>query len=54
MARLSGLDKMSYAELAEAEAEIARLKVGKRNAERAEVRQAKAFGHRQRAPNSNR
>ncbi len=39
MARLSGLDKMSYAELAEAEAEIARLKVGKQNAERAEVRQ---------------
>src|SRR6478736_1542861 len=39
MARLSRLDKMSYAELAEAEAEISRLKVGKQNAERAEVRQ---------------
>ena len=39
MARLSGLDKMSYAELAEAEAEIARLKISKQNSERAEVRQ---------------
>ena len=39
MAKLSGLDKMSYAELAEAEAEIARLKTSKQNSERAEVRQ---------------
>jgi DNA-binding protein H-NS len=39
MAKLSGLDRMSYAELAEAEAEIARLKTSKHNSERAEVRQ---------------
>jgi DNA-binding protein H-NS len=32
-------EKMSYAELAEMEAQIQRLKVGKQNAERAEVRE---------------
>src|SRR4051812_26143605 len=39
MARLNGLDKMTYAELAEAETQIARLKVEKQSEERAEVRQ---------------
>ena len=39
MARMNGLDKMSYAELAEAEVQIARLKIEKQNSERAEVRQ---------------
>lgn len=39
MARMNGLEKMSYAELAEAETQIARLKIEKQNAERAEVRQ---------------
>jgi DNA-binding protein H-NS len=39
MARTNGLDKMSYAELVEAESQIARLKIEKQNAERAEVRQ---------------
>lgn len=39
MAKLNGLDKMSYAELQAAELQIARLKVEKQNVERAEVRQ---------------
>jgi DNA-binding protein H-NS len=39
MARMNGLEKMSYAELVEAESQIAQLKIGKQNAERAEVRQ---------------
>lgn len=39
MARLNGVEKMSYAELVEAELQIARLKIEKQNAERAEVRQ---------------
>lgn len=49
MARVNGLDKLSYAELVEAEAQITRLKIEKQNAERAAVRQklidtAKAAG----------
>jgi DNA-binding protein H-NS len=39
MAKMSGLEKMSYAELVRMEADIARLKIEKQNAERAEVRQ---------------
>jgi DNA-binding protein H-NS len=39
MAKLNGLEKMSYAELAEAEVQIARLKIEKQNAERIAVRQ---------------
>ena len=39
MARTNGLEKMSYAELVEAETHIARLKIEKHNAERSEVRQ---------------
>jgi DNA-binding protein H-NS len=39
MARGNDLDKMSYAELTDMEARIARLKAEKQNAERAEVRQ---------------
>ena len=39
MARNSDVDKMSYAELAEMETQIARLKVDKQNAERLELRQ---------------
>src|SRR5262245_32875249 len=39
MAKLNGLDKLSYAELVEAENHIARLKIEKQSAERAEVRQ---------------
>ena len=39
MARMNGLEKMSYAELVEAEGQIARLKAEKQSAERAEVRQ---------------
>jgi len=39
MARLSGLEKMSYAELVEAEAQITRLKIDKQSAERTAVRQ---------------
>jgi DNA-binding protein H-NS len=39
MARTNGLDKLSYAQLVDAEAQIARLKVEKQNAERAAVRQ---------------
>ena len=39
MARVNGLEKMSYAELVEAENQIARLKIEKQSAERAEVRQ---------------
>jgi DNA-binding protein H-NS len=39
MARNSEVDKMSYAELAEMEAQIARLKVEKQNAARLELRQ---------------
>ena len=39
MARMNGLEKMSYAELVEAEGQIARLKAEKQNTERAEVRQ---------------
>jgi DNA-binding protein H-NS len=39
MARTSDLDKMSYAELADMEARIERLKAEKQNSERAELRQ---------------
>ena len=39
MARMNGLERMTYAELVEAEGQIARLKIGKQSAERAEVRQ---------------
>src|SRR6266545_8144071 len=39
MARVSGLEKMSYAELADMEREIERLKVGKQSAEREALRQ---------------
>ena len=39
MARTNALDKMSYAQLIEAESQIARLKGEKQNAERAELRQ---------------
>jgi DNA-binding protein H-NS len=39
MAKANGLEKMSYAELLEAEAHIARLKIERQNSERAEVRQ---------------
>jgi len=39
MARASDLDKMSYAELTEMEAQIERLKVEKQSAERVAVRQ---------------
>ena len=39
MARTNGLEKMSYAELVEAESQIARLKIEKQSAERAAVRQ---------------
>src|SRR5262245_8250743 len=39
MARSSELDKMSYAELGDMEAQIARLKIEKQNAERLELRQ---------------
>jgi DNA-binding protein H-NS len=49
MARMSALEKLSYAELMDAEAQIGRLKIAKQNAERAAVRQklidtAKAAG----------
>jgi DNA-binding protein H-NS len=39
MARSSSLDGMSYAELAQMETRIARLKIEKQNAERAELRE---------------
>jgi DNA-binding protein H-NS len=39
MARTSGLEKMSYAELKDMEREIERIKAEKQNSERAEVRQ---------------
>ena len=39
MAKNNNLDKMSYAELADMEREIERLKVDKRNSERAAVRE---------------
>ena len=39
MARANDLDKMSYAELAEMEVRIERLKIEKQNSERAAVRQ---------------
>jgi DNA-binding protein H-NS len=39
MAKTNGLEKLSYAELVDAEAQIARLKIEKQNAERAAVRQ---------------
>ncbi len=39
MARASDLDKMSYAELADMEARIERLKAEKQNSERADLRQ---------------
>ena len=39
MAKMNGLEKMSYAELADIEAQIERLKSEKQNAERAAVRQ---------------
>jgi DNA-binding protein H-NS len=39
MARNSDVDKMSYAELADMETQIARLKIEKQNAERLELRQ---------------
>ena len=39
MAKTNGLEKMSYAELVEAEGQIARLKIEKQNSERTEVRQ---------------
>jgi DNA-binding protein H-NS len=39
MARINGLEKMSYAELVETETRIARLKAEKQGAERARVRQ---------------
>jgi DNA-binding protein H-NS len=39
MAKVNGLEKMSYAELSEMEREIARLKVGKHSAERDALRE---------------
>ena len=39
MAKIDGLEKMSYAELADMEREIARLKVGKQSAERDALRE---------------
>ena len=39
MARISGLEKMSYAELTELESHIAQLKLEKQNAERAQLRE---------------
>jgi DNA-binding protein H-NS len=39
MARISGLEKMSFAALTELESQIARLKVEKQNAERAQLRE---------------
>jgi DNA-binding protein H-NS len=39
MAKVNGLEKMSYAELGDMEREIARLKVGKQSAERDALRQ---------------
>jgi DNA-binding protein H-NS len=39
MAKMNGLEKMSYAELADIETQIERLKSEKQNAERAAVRQ---------------
>src|ERR1700704_2524132 len=39
MAKINGLEKMSYAELADMEREIARLKVGKQSAEREALRE---------------
>jgi len=39
MARASDVERMSYAELTEMEAQIQRLKIEKQNAERAELRQ---------------
>jgi DNA-binding protein H-NS len=39
MARTNGLEKMSYAELSEMEAQIERLKIEKQNAERNALRQ---------------
>ena len=39
MAKINGLEKMSYAELADMEREIARLKVGKQSAERDALRE---------------
>lgn len=39
MARISGLEKMSYAALTELESQIARLKLEKQNAERAQLRE---------------
>jgi DNA-binding protein H-NS len=39
MAKINGLEKMSYAELADMEREIGRLKVGKQSAERDALRQ---------------
>ena len=39
MAKINGLEKMSYAELAEMEAQIERLKSEKQNAERSALRQ---------------
>ena len=39
MAKINGLEKMSYAELADMEAQIKRLKIEKQNSERNPVRQ---------------
>lgn len=39
MAKISGLEKMSYAELADMEAQIERLKIEKQNSERVALRQ---------------
>jgi DNA-binding protein H-NS len=39
MARISGLEKMSYAELTELESRISQLKLEKQNAERAQLRE---------------
>src|SRR3977135_1110975 len=39
MAKINGLEKMSYAELADMEREVARLKVGKQSAEREALRE---------------
>jgi DNA-binding protein H-NS len=39
MAKINGLEKMSYAELADMEAQIDRLKIEKQSAERSAVRQ---------------
>jgi DNA-binding protein H-NS len=39
MAKINGLEKMSYAELSDVEAQIERLKIEKQNAERNAVRQ---------------